>query len=78
MLCEVVSEPFVYVTVKEPGVPVIPSPENVATPLESVAVPVPTTLPADSVAVTVPVSDVTVLPPASRTVTTGWVVKAVP
>ena len=77
----VVSDPEEYVTVYVPGEPVMPNPANVATPLlvdaVSVVLPVPTTVPADTVAVTTYVVAVTLLPPASRTSTTGWVVKAV-
>ena len=71
-----VNEPDEYVIVNEPGVPVMPSPLKVATPATATELPVPTTVPADSVAVTVLVAVVTLLPPASRISTTGWVVKA--
>jgi len=72
------SDPDEYVIVNVPGVPVMPSPLNVATPATATELPVPTTVPEDKVAVTVSVAVVTLLPPASRISTTGWVVKAFP
>ena len=64
-----------------PGSPVMPRPLNVATPLEGVAVRVepfdPTTFPDERVAVTTFDAVATLLPPASRISTAGWVVKLV-
>ena len=58
----------------------MPTVENVATPLEAVAVAVPTTeAPVPTVMVTtLLLSLVSVLPPESRIATTGWVVNAAP
>jgi len=60
----------VYVT---PAVPEIPTPENVATPADAVAVAVPTTVPPllTAIVTTVELSAERVLPNASRTATTG-------
>ena len=59
----------------------MPRPLNVATPLEGVAVRVgplePTTVPDERLAVTTFDAVVTLLPPASRISTTGWLVKLV-
>ncbi|MFM8352740.1 MAG: hypothetical protein ACKN9D_16960, partial [Actinomycetales bacterium] len=61
------------------AVPVMPRLVNVATPLDAVAVEVPTIVaPLLTDAVTARVLDVTVLPPASWIATTGWVVNAEP
>jgi hypothetical protein len=68
------------VTARLEGVPETPRLLNEATPLlataVSVVLPVPTTVPELKVAVTVLVAVATLLFPASRTSTTGWVVKA--
>ena len=60
--------------------PESPTVEKVATPLEAVAVAVPTTVaPVLTVIVTTEVlSEVTVFPPESWMATAGWVVKAAP
>ena len=60
----------------------IDNPLNVATPLTAATVAVPLSVPLLGLVpiarVTFDVFDVTVLPPASCTVTTGWVLQAVP
>lgn len=63
-----------------PPVPVMPAFEKVATPLTAVAVAVPTAVPPalTVIVTTAPLSEVTVFPFASRTVTAGWVVNAEP
>ena len=62
-----------------PAVPLMPTPENAATPLTAVTVAVPTVVPLPlTVMVTEAVLLVTVLPKASLMVITGWVVKAEP
>jgi len=67
-----------YVIVTVPDAPEIPRLVNVARPEEALKLPVPTTVPVERVAVTTFVAVVTLLPPASRISTTGWVVKADP
>ena len=62
-----------------PAVPLIPTVVNVATPPTAATVAVPTTVAGEfTVMVTDAVLVVTVLPPASWTVTTGCVVNAAP
>jgi hypothetical protein len=57
----------------------MPTPLKVATPATAFTVIVPTVVaPVFTVIVTAAVLPVTVLPTASRTVTTGWVVNAAP
>ena len=59
--------------------PLMPTPLKVATPATAFTVTVPTVVaPVFTDIVTAAVLPVTVLPTASRTVTTGWVVKAAP
>jgi len=70
----------VKVRVKFPAVPVITRLVNVATPATAVAVVVPESVPLPEAfeTVTTAVDVVTVFPPESVTLTTGWVVKADP
>ena len=76
----VVTLPEVKVSVYAvPAVPLMPTPEKVATPATALTVVVPTVVPFPlTVMVTAAVLLVTMLPAASLSVTTGWVVKAEP
>ena len=81
MVCAAVAkDPEVKVSVYAvPAVPLMPTPEKVATPLEALTVAVPTVVPLPlTVMVTKAVLLVTVLPNASLMVIMGWVVNAEP